>query len=479
MRRLRDAVGAGRRGVGGLEQTLHALAERRVELLLVSQGFQAPGWHCRPCGYLAKLGRRCPLCGEPMDQTSDVVEYAIEHAVTHVCRVEVCVENAGSRRARRDRCPPPLLSHRLSARRPSTPGRSSPASTSAARSALVCASPWTGLSSSRSGRRRPKVRTTCATPSPRSWRALAANAGAPIGAVGVGAPGLVDRDGVLRAAPNLIGVAEMPIRDMLVERLGVPVTVDNDATCATEAEWRHGAATGASERCSSRSAQASGAASSVAACCNAERTGSCRSRGTWSSTPTAHRVCAAAGAVGSGTHRAAGSLGLRVTRRSAAARPEWSTPRVVTLKPCAVSTSPQPRVPVTLRPREILDEFAWVARARPREPHQPVRSRGDRARGRPRRRAPTCCSSRSAASTRACSTRRPTGRGRTSCPRCSASAPVRWAPHSSRRTRPAGGADRPHPRGVDLSPGCFPALELASRRLLAGLDESCRRRRSA
>ena len=77
--------------------------------------------------------------------------------------------------------------------------------------------------------------------------ALAANAGAPIGAVGVGAPGLVDRDGVLRAAPNLIGVAEMPIRDMLVERLGVPVTVDNDATCATEAEWRHGAATGASD----------------------------------------------------------------------------------------------------------------------------------------------------------------------------------------------------------------------------------------
>ena len=77
--------------------------------------------------------------------------------------------------------------------------------------------------------------------------ALAANAGAPIGAVGVGAPGLVDRNGVLRAAPNLIGVAEMPIRDMLVERLGLPVTVDNDATCATEAEWRHGAATGASD----------------------------------------------------------------------------------------------------------------------------------------------------------------------------------------------------------------------------------------
>ena len=85
----------------------------------------------------------------------------------------------GSRRARRDRCPPPLLTHRLTARRLWTPGRSSPASTSAARSALVCASPWTGRSSSRSGRRRPKVRRTCATPSPQVVEALAANAGAP------------------------------------------------------------------------------------------------------------------------------------------------------------------------------------------------------------------------------------------------------------------------------------------------------------
>jgi len=94
VRKLRDAVGAGRRGVGGLDSTLRALVERRVEHLLVSQGYHAPGWHCRPCGYLAKLGRRCPLCNEPMEQTSDVVEHAIEQAVTQSCRVEVCVENA-------------------------------------------------------------------------------------------------------------------------------------------------------------------------------------------------------------------------------------------------------------------------------------------------------------------------------------------------------------------------------------------------
>ena len=69
----------------------------------------------------------------------------------------------------------------------------------------------------------------------------------PIAAVGVGAPGLVDHRGVLRAAPNLVGVTEMPIRDEVAERVGLPVTVDNDATCALLAEWRHGVAKGAND----------------------------------------------------------------------------------------------------------------------------------------------------------------------------------------------------------------------------------------
>lgn len=73
---------------------------------------------------------------------------------------------------------------------------------------------------------------------------LAGGSAEPIAAVGVGAPGLVDNRGVLRAAPNLVGVTEMPIRDEVAERLGLPVTVDNDATCALVAEWRHGVAKG-------------------------------------------------------------------------------------------------------------------------------------------------------------------------------------------------------------------------------------------
>ncbi len=64
------------------------------------------------------------------------------------------------------------------------------------------------------------------------------------GSVGVGVPGLVTRRGVLRAAPNLDGVADFAISELLSERLGSHVHVDNDATCATLAEWRLGAGVG-------------------------------------------------------------------------------------------------------------------------------------------------------------------------------------------------------------------------------------------
>lgn len=59
--------------------------------------------------------------------------------------------------------------------------------------------------------------------------------------LGIGVPGLVTRDGVLRAAPNLDGVADFAVGPLLAERLGHPVAVDNDATCAAVAEWQLGA----------------------------------------------------------------------------------------------------------------------------------------------------------------------------------------------------------------------------------------------
>lgn len=62
--------------------------------------------------------------------------------------------------------------------------------------------------------------------------------------IGIGVPGLVTRQGILRAAPNLDGVGDLEVGPLLAERLGHRVDVDNDATCAAVAEWRHGAARG-------------------------------------------------------------------------------------------------------------------------------------------------------------------------------------------------------------------------------------------
>ncbi len=62
--------------------------------------------------------------------------------------------------------------------------------------------------------------------------------------LGVGLPGLVTRDGVVRASPNLPEVKELDARGALERELGCPVMVGNDATCTAIAEWRRGAGRG-------------------------------------------------------------------------------------------------------------------------------------------------------------------------------------------------------------------------------------------
>lgn len=92
--RLRDAVGARSRGVAGLDDTLRALVERRVDVLLVSSEYAAPGWRCNGCGWIGRVGRTCAVCASEMQAVDDVVEEAIEEAIAQSCEVEVCVGNA-------------------------------------------------------------------------------------------------------------------------------------------------------------------------------------------------------------------------------------------------------------------------------------------------------------------------------------------------------------------------------------------------
>jgi glucokinase len=67
--------------------------------------------------------------------------------------------------------------------------------------------------------------------------------GRPVG-VGVGVPGLVDHQGVLHYGPNVPGVLGLDMPGILRTEFGLPVTGENDATCAALAEHRLGAARG-------------------------------------------------------------------------------------------------------------------------------------------------------------------------------------------------------------------------------------------
>lgn len=87
--RLRATVGAGTLGVAGLADTLAALADRRVDVLLVSKGYGELGWRCDACGSLASVGRRCGRCDAEMVHVDDVVEEAVDVAFAQGCRVEV------------------------------------------------------------------------------------------------------------------------------------------------------------------------------------------------------------------------------------------------------------------------------------------------------------------------------------------------------------------------------------------------------
>ena len=64
------------------------------------------------------------------------------------------------------------------------------------------------------------------------------------GRLGIGLAGLVDDGDVLRAAPNLQCMIDVPVRDAVARELDASVRIDNDATCALVAEMSSGIAQG-------------------------------------------------------------------------------------------------------------------------------------------------------------------------------------------------------------------------------------------
>ena len=85
---------SGNGAVAGIGDVLEALVARRAETLLVSEGYEAPGWRCRGCAFVGIRGRRCPVCEADMEQVDDVVEEAVQEGLAQSCRLAMCRDNA-------------------------------------------------------------------------------------------------------------------------------------------------------------------------------------------------------------------------------------------------------------------------------------------------------------------------------------------------------------------------------------------------
>lgn len=83
-----------RRAVQGATDTLRALSERRVQLLLLRRGLHVPGSACNNCESLfTAAGGLCPYCKSLLRAVPDVLERAVERAQAEHAEVEFVTES--------------------------------------------------------------------------------------------------------------------------------------------------------------------------------------------------------------------------------------------------------------------------------------------------------------------------------------------------------------------------------------------------
>jgi peptide subunit release factor 1 (eRF1) len=88
----------GRGGVVQLEETLNAVHQGRVQILLISDGFRAPGRRCKGCGYVtSKKVQLCPFCGGKFEAIPDAVEMVVRKVMQSGGEVEVLHDNRSLR----------------------------------------------------------------------------------------------------------------------------------------------------------------------------------------------------------------------------------------------------------------------------------------------------------------------------------------------------------------------------------------------
>jgi peptide chain release factor subunit 1 len=84
------AAAKGSNGVVRLGDTLSAVHEGRVQTLVVSHGYRAPGYRCTGCDYITDQAlKECPFCGGEVAEISNAVEVAVANVLELGARVEI------------------------------------------------------------------------------------------------------------------------------------------------------------------------------------------------------------------------------------------------------------------------------------------------------------------------------------------------------------------------------------------------------
>lgn len=94
---LADLFAAAARGAGGvlgLDETLQAVCDKRVQLLVLSDGYQTPGYLHEASGMVVANLARSPLSEKELTAVADVIDVAVTYTLAQGGRIEVISDNA-------------------------------------------------------------------------------------------------------------------------------------------------------------------------------------------------------------------------------------------------------------------------------------------------------------------------------------------------------------------------------------------------
>lgn len=93
-RQIHTLAAKGGAAVTGLDETLGAIHEGRVHILLVEEGYRAEGYRCTNCGFLTTLNQaQCPFCQSAFEAIPDAVELAVRQVLEQGGEVEIVPHN--------------------------------------------------------------------------------------------------------------------------------------------------------------------------------------------------------------------------------------------------------------------------------------------------------------------------------------------------------------------------------------------------